>query len=64
MRPSLGLIRDKTFIVSIHASVKDATYADDVSDSDENVSIHASVKDATFQTDRPALTPKFQSTHL
>ena len=33
--------------VSIHASVKDATYADDVSDPDENVSIHASVKDAT-----------------
>ena len=34
-------------IVSIHASVKDATYADDVSHPDKDVSIHASVKDAT-----------------
>ena len=33
--------------VSIHASVKDATYADDVPDPNKNVSIHASVKDAT-----------------
>ena len=34
-------------LVSIHASVKDATHADDVPDPDKNVSIHASVKDAT-----------------
>ena len=33
--------------VSIHASVKDATHADDVPDPNKNVSIHASVKDAT-----------------
>ena len=42
------MLNNKQFYyVSIHASVKDATYAYDVPDSDKNVSIHASVKDAT-----------------
>ena len=48
MRHSDGSISVFCDEVSIHASVKDATYADDVPDPDKNVSIHASVKDATF----------------
>ena len=34
-------------IVSIHASVKDATYTDEFCNPFKRVSIHASVKDAT-----------------
>ena len=34
--------------VSIHASVKDATYMDFISADNTEVSIHASVKDATY----------------
>ena len=41
-------IKDREYFnVSIHASVKDATYAYDVPYPDQDVSIHASVKDAT-----------------
>ena len=46
-------------VVSIHASVKDATYADDVPHSDKNVSIHASVKDATAAVGANYLQPGF-----
>ena len=49
-------------IVSIHASVKDATYAYDVPDSDKDVSIHASVKDATDE-DGNAYKVDFVSIH-
>ena len=54
----------RPWYVSIHASVKDATHADDVPDPDKNVSIHASVKDATILTVLFLSFATFQSTHL
>jgi len=48
--------------VSIHASVKDATF-DTIDDAGYNfVSIHASVKDATGVDDERSDAPLFQST--
>ena len=54
----------RPWYVSIHASVKDATHADDVPDPDKNVSIHASVKDATYLYLVLLFLAWFQSTHL
>ena len=51
-------------IVSIHASVKDATSDIKTLGFIPNVSIHASVKDATRQPQILATMGKFQSTHL
>ena len=50
--------------VSIHASVKDATYHRVSCRRGSCVSIHASVKDATETKNIKADTSKFQSTHL
>ena len=51
-------------LVSIHASVKDATYKSDIELVKGKVSIHASVKDATMPMMFPIQTKMFQSTHL
>ena len=51
-------------MVSIHASVKDATEAVDVDFSVVVVSIHASVKDATAGFSQVDIAELFQSTHL
>ena len=50
--------------VSIHASVKDATYAERHHTFDPVVSIHASVKDATRFDVNVRYDALFQSTHL
>ena len=50
--------------VSIHASVKDATYHRVSCRRGSCVSIHASVKDATLVLNLVVLSGKFQSTHL
>ena len=50
--------------VSIHASVKDATYNPQRRDPLRLVSIHASVKDATMASAAVTLSLPFQSTHL
>ena len=50
--------------VSIHASVKDATYTESQKSKLISVSIHASVKDATMPMMFPIQTKMFQSTHL
>ena len=64
MRHPEHLPINKHGYVSIHASVKDATHADDVPDPNKNVSIHASVKDATLFGSIGANKRQFQSTHL
>ena len=51
-------------IVSIHASVKDATYNYVINLDGTVVSIHASVKDATKQEPFRSSFQMFQSTHL
>ena len=53
MRPIISQILFLAILVSIHASVKDATKIDVVADRVINVSIHASVKDATYAYDVP-----------
>ena len=50
--------------VSIHASVKDATFGSATKQGDLPVSIHASVKDATPSCTVTFSVQKFQSTHL
>ena len=52
----------RTLNVSIHASVKDATYTDEFCDPFKRVSIHASVKDATDE-DGNAYKVDFVSIH-
>ena len=64
MRHPEHLPKNEYGYVSIHASVKDATYAYDVPDPDEDVSIHASVKDATNSEVFLIRRLSFQSTHL
>ena len=51
-------------IVSIHASVKDATTVNAYLSMVNVVSIHASVKDATSQYHQETEANQFQSTHL
>ena len=48
--------------VSIHASVKDATYTDINKITERRVSIHASVKDATLPISR-VVVPRLVSIH-
>ena len=50
--------------VSIHASVKDATFTLNSRRAYPKVSIHASVKDATYYIDTFFDMDEFQSTHL
>ena len=54
----------KTQVVSIHASVKDATRRQKRAIAAQRVSIHASVKDATANVFNKIGDVKFQSTHL
>ena len=51
-------------VVSIHASVKDATVSGLSVTPSDIVSIHASVKDATPNNEYGYETLRFQSTHL
>ena len=51
-------------VVSIHASVKDATDGEGINVDFTHVSIHASVKDATLFGSIGANKRQFQSTHL
>ena len=51
MRQNLHLTGHPLIVVSIHASVKDATQVPQCSSSLGKVSIHASVKDATVHFD-------------
>ena len=62
----LEVIRDSlpSFLVSIHASVKDATKKTYNRWITTDVSIHASVKDATFEATFNIANFPFQSTHL
>ena len=62
MRLFTSINSTESHLVSIHASVKDATYAYDVPDPDQDVSIHASVKDATDE-DGNAFKVDFVSIH-
>ena len=54
----------KLHLVSIHASVKDATALNVLNEEITKVSIHASVKDATFFGVKAGRSIWFQSTHL
>ena len=54
----------RAIMVSIHASVKDATQFRGFSYKEIIVSIHASVKDATDNTEEFVPPYMFQSTHL
>ena len=65
MRHNILIIKDKEISVSIHASVKDATFLLCVQIKAYTVSIHASVKDATTIKDKRIIASiTFQSTHL
>ena len=64
MRPSKARILKARKRVSIHASVKDATFIMYRSFADVPVSIHASVKDATYIWRKNGNPVVFQSTHL
>ncbi len=54
----------RAIMVSIHASVKDATQFRGFSYKEIIVSIHASVKDATLDLSFLSISETFQSTHL
>ena len=64
MRHGDGFSKGNSDLVSIHASVKDATSLTFSFLSDNPVSIHASVKDATSIVPRSLHFQQFQSTHL
>ena len=64
MRLRRGEIYQMSVSVSIHASVKDATYTDEFCNPLKRVSIHASVKDATLLFLALLSVLVFQSTHL
>ena len=64
MRLSILLSDYQQVVVSIHASVKDATSEYKAFGFTTAVSIHASVKDATLRFSSEGGVGEFQSTHL
>ena len=64
MRRKANALATRAIMVSIHASVKDATTKNIKADTSKKVSIHASVKDATFVMLMLISVILFQSTHL
>ena len=64
MRLVVGNDGENYEVVSIHASVKDATNIEFHDPNPVTVSIHASVKDATLNMAAGWSDNKFQSTHL